>query len=118
MASNADIEYFHVSQHSQLYADLHVDPLEVLCGNPTTTLRCFVKLPTEFALAEFHQLNACLPKEPHRYAQRMLALFFSNEVLANSNCTPAKGRQLLDHNVMKAIKCKFKFIWCSNAKSF
>ena len=92
-----------------LYVDLHVDPLQVVCGNPASKLRCAVKLPTESALAEFHQLNACLPKQPHRYAQRMLALFFSNEVLANSNCTPAKGRQLVDQHVLLAIKRKFQF---------
>ena len=65
---------FHVSQHMIVYTD----PLEVLCGNPGTALKCFVKLPNESVLAEFHQLNACLPSKPHRYAQRMLSLFFSN----------------------------------------
>ena len=89
---------------------VYADPLEVLCGNPGTALKCFIKLPNESALAEFHQLNACLPSEPHRYAQRMLSLFFSNEVLANSNCSPAKGRQLVDQKVMNAIIHKFNFI--------
>ena len=92
---------FHVSQHTRLYMQTH---FEYYAGNPGTALKCFVKLSNESALAEFHQLNACLPSKPHRYAQRMLSLFFSNEVLAISNCTLAKGRQLADHKVMNAIK--------------
>ena len=81
-----------------------------------------LKLPSEQAKAEFQQLSACPPRDPGKYALRLLSILFTNDVLANSNCTPAEGRNLIDLNVLLAIKGRqsrqiattcFMFVQCS-----
>ena len=65
-----------------------------------------VKLPTSAALAEFKQIDACPPKDPAKFALKLLSVFFSEEELGRSNCTKADGRDLLDQEVLLGIKCK------------
>lgn len=83
------------------------DPLQIVCGNSATSAHMVMKLPSEKAVAQFVQLNAISPAEAGKFALRMLSLFYTNEELAESNCTLAEGRKLIDHEVLLAIQCKF-----------
>lgn len=82
-------------------------PLEVVCGNPTSKdNQVLVKLPSEAAKALYAQINNCPPKDPAKFALRLLSVFFSDDELAESNCTEAKGRTLLDQSILWGIKCE------------
>ena len=80
----------------------------VTFGKPS--LHCKVTLLTEKAVAEFWQLNNCPPADPGKFALRLLSLCFTNEELAESNCTPAEGRRLLNQEILTAIKRETPFI--------
>ena len=79
--------------HSYIY--VAQDPLQVLCGKSATSSHLLVKLPSEKAVAQFYQLNACAPVDAGKFALRLLSLFYTNEELAESNCMPAEGRKLI-----------------------
>lgn len=84
-----------------------IDPLMVCCGNPAVTGKhVHLKLSTEAALADFKQLTSCPPKEPAKFALKLLSMFFTDKELSESNCTRAEGRQLLDPNTLTGIRCK------------
>ncbi len=77
------------------------------CGEEGTKGKfVVVDLPSEAALAEFQQVNACLPKDPEKFALKLLSVFFTEEELGRSNCTKAEGRDLLNQEILLAIKCK------------
>ena len=80
----------------------------VTFGKPS--LHCKVTLPTEKSVAEFWQLNNCPTADPGKFALCLLSLCFTNEELAESNCTPAEGRCLLNQETLTAIKCETLFI--------
>lgn len=87
---------------------LNADPLMVCCGQPRLAGKhVYLKLPTEAAVAEFRQLEGCPPKEPGKFALKLLSIFFCDEELSESNCTKAEGRKLLDQNILLGIKCKW-----------
>ena len=66
-----------------------------------------VRLPSEAGLALFQQAVGCPPVgRPQQFALNLLTAFFSEEVLADSCCTKAKGRKLLDQQLLLAIKGK------------
>jgi hypothetical protein len=66
-----------------------------------------VKVPSEAALNEFQQITACGPSwEPSKSAKSLMAIFWSDEELAESCCTYAKGRKLLDQRILLGIKCE------------
>ena len=66
-----------------------------------------VRLPSEAGLALFHQAIACPPLDrPQQFTLNLLAAFFSEEELADSCCTKAKGRKLLDQRILLAMKGK------------
>lgn len=69
----------------------------------------YLTLPSEAAVIEFQHLNYCPPKDPAKYALKLLALFVSEEELGQSNCTRAEGRKLIDQTVLLGIKRKFCF---------
>ena len=77
---------------------------EVCCGDPETPNYINIDVPSALALSRFKELEAFPPKEPTRYALRLLAIFFSDEELAKSNCTKAEGRNLLDRRTLDAIR--------------
>ena len=77
------------------------------CGDPGGQHK-ILKVPSEAALNQFKQLSslsapAC---DPAKFALRLLSVFFSDADLAESNCTYAEGRKLLDQNILNGIKCK------------
>ena len=76
------------------------------CGDPETQNCIYISVPSALALSRFKELEAFPPKEPTRYALRLLAIFFSDEELARSNCTKAEGRNLLDRRTLDAIRGK------------
>ena len=80
-----------------LKTDSFLDPLVVCCGEKAVKGRSV--LLTSAALAEFKQIDACPPKDPAKFALRLLPVFFSDEELGRSNCTKAEGRDLLDQEV-------------------
>jgi hypothetical protein len=68
-------------------------PLEVCLGDQ----QVLVKVPSEAALNEFQQITVCVPSwEPSKSVN--MAIFWSDEELAESCCTYAKGRKLLYTN--------------------
>ena len=77
---------------------------EVCCGNPETSSCIYINVPSAVALTRFRELEALPPKEPTKYALRLLSIFFGEEELARSNCTKAEGRNLLDRTTLDAIK--------------
>ena len=66
-----------------------------------------LQVPSDAAVALFNQVNSCLPKEPGKFATKLLDVFFTEDKLARSCCTRASGRELLDQNVLLGIKCGF-----------
>ena len=85
-----------------------IDHLEVICGNPNSRdNKIILKVPSEAAKALYLQINNCPPKDPAKFALRLLSVFFTDEELAESNCTDAKGRKLLDQSILWGIKCKY-----------
>lgn len=96
------------------------ESLRVSCGNRQAEGRhIHVNVPSLAALSAFQSINAAPPIDPAKFALRMLNIFFSLEELAGSNCTKAEGRNLLDPNILLAIKRKriiFELIfWFSSA---
>ena len=83
---------------------IHTDPLDVCCGDPRKATSMYVKVPSEAALCQFRELAAFPPKDPAKYALKLLSVFFTDDDLAESNCTRAEGRKLLDQNIIVAIK--------------
>ena len=81
-----------------------IGPLEVCCGDPKKSSYVWISVPSEAALLQFHELAAFPPQEAAKYALKLLSVFFSDEELAQSNCTHAEGRNLLDRNTLLAIK--------------
>ena len=79
-------------------------PLAVCCGDPRKSSCAWVEVPSEAALTLFWELAAFPPKDPGRYALQLLSVFYSDEELAESNCTRAEGRKLIDQNILIAIK--------------
>ena len=69
-----------------------------MCGNPRSKLHIVLQVSSDAAVALFHQANSCLPKEPGKFATKLLDVFFTEEKLARSCCTRASGRELLDQN--------------------
>ena len=67
---------------------------------------CIVSLPSRAALAEYNSVNSAPPSDASKFALRLLGVFFTVEELARSNCTKADGRELLDPEILQAIKCK------------
>ena len=60
-------------------------PLEVLCGNSSSKdNQIVVKLPSEEAKALYAQINNCPPKDPAKFALRLLSVFLSGDELAQS----------------------------------
>ena len=85
----------------------YIDHLEVICGNPNSRDdKISLKVPSEAAKALYLQISNCPPKDPAKFALRLLSVFFTDEELAESNCTDAKGRKLLDQSILWGIKCK------------
>ncbi len=77
------------------------------CGEPGVKGRSVVvELPSEAALAQFIQIN-CPPKDPAKFALKLLSVFFTDEELSQSNCTKAEGRDLLNQEILVAIKCEY-----------
>ena len=85
------------------------ESLQVCCGNRQAAgQHITITMPSLAALTAFKSINAAPPTDPSKFALRLLTIFFSMEELAASNCTRAEGRNLLDSNVLLAIKCKTK----------
>ena len=83
------------------------EPLEVCLGD-LKGQHVLVKVPSEAALNEFQQITACtLSLKPSKFATSLMSVFWSDEELAESNCTFAKGRKLLNQRIMLGIKCKY-----------
>ena len=81
--------------------------LQVCCGDRKVSGRyAVVSLPSTAALAEFKSINTAPPRDPAKFALRLLGIFFTLEQLSVSNCTKAEGRELLDPNILQAIKRK------------
>lgn len=79
--------------------------LQVCCGKAGVRGKhSVVTLPSEAARAEFVQVNACPPSNPAKFALKLLSVFFTQDELAESNCTKADGRKLLDQDILQAIK--------------
>lgn len=82
----------------------------VCCGNSAEKGKhIYLTLPSEAAVMGFQQLESCPPKDPGKFAIKLLTLFYGDEELSQSNCTRAEGRKLLDQEVLLGIKCKFVF---------
>ena len=83
--------------------------LQVCCGESKAPERhVMVSLPSTAALAEYKSINTAPPYDPAKFALRLLGVFFTLEQLSTSNCTKAEGRELLDPNILQAIKRKEK----------
>lgn len=81
--------------------------LQVCYGNSKQRDRhSIVNVPSIAALADFNSVNSAPPSDPAKFALRLLGIFFSYEELAKSNCTKADGRDLLDPEIILAIKRK------------
>ena len=50
--------------------------IEVVCRDPTKK-QVVLQLPSAAAVAMFNQQNACLPKEPRKFATKLLDVFFT-----------------------------------------
>lgn len=87
-----------------MHVHLSTGPLEVCCGDPRKSSCVWIKVPSQAALSLFRQLSTFPPKDPGRYALKLLSVFYSDEELAESNCTKAEGRKLVDQDVLIAIK--------------
>ena len=61
-------------------------------------------LPSEAAIALFHDVNCCLPADAGTFAKKLLDVFFSEVELARSCCTKVAGRELLDQMMLRGIK--------------
>ena len=86
---------------------LSADMLVVCCGQAGVRGKhVYVNLPSEAALADYHQLNNFPPASAAKFALKMLSILFSEEELSISNCTKAEGRKLLNQEKLMAIKCK------------
>ena len=72
-----------------------------------------VTMPSETALVEYKQINVCPPSDPAKFALKFLSVFFTTKQLARSNCTKAGRRELLDQDILQAIKHT-----CFNVQSF
>ena len=83
------------------------DPLDVICGDPQGQHK-ILKVPSEAALNQVMQLSSLSApaSDPSKFALRLLSVFFSEEELAEGNCTYAEGRKLLDQDILNGIKCK------------
>lgn len=88
----------------------NIDPLEVCCGDPKKASCMFIKVPSEAALSQFRELAAFPPKDPSKYALKLLSVFITDSELAESNCTRAEGRKLLDQDIIVAIKGKMAIL--------
>ena len=85
------------------------NPLDVVCGDPSTSGKHIVlQVPSLAALNQFEQITATAhTSDPAKFALKLLSVFFSDEELAESNCTFAEGRRMLDQNILLGIKCEF-----------
>ncbi len=98
---------------SSVYAPNYTPPVflhkyrssSVCLGDPSNK---GIKLPVPLAAAteQLTQLKHSLPNDAEKYALKLLFIFFKDEELAESNCTLAEGRRLLDQDVLKGIQCK------------
>ena len=87
-----------------------LDPLEVCLGDRKGQ-HVLAKVPSEAALNEFQQITACGPSwEPSKSAKSLMAIFWSDEELAESCCTYAKGRKLLNQRILLGIKCRYNIM--------
>ncbi len=68
-----------------------------------------VVLPSPLAAEQLTQLRHSVPKDAAKYALKLLSIFFSDSELAESNCTPAEGRKLLNKDVLKGIQCEYMY---------
>lgn len=79
--------------------------LQVFCGDKKARGRySIVTVPSRAALAEYNSVNSAPPGDAAKFALRLLGVFFTSEELARSNCTKAEGRELLDPEILQAIK--------------
>ena len=82
------------------------------CGQPEVDGKhVYLTLHSEMAVSEFQQISFCPPSEPAKFALRLLSVFFSDDVLAESNCTKAEGRKLLDQQILLGIRCEFTLLF-------
>ena len=84
------------------------DPLQVICGDPRRSASCehvILKVPSAAALMEFNRVSEFVHGAPKKFALKLLSIFFTDEELAESNCTYAPGRKLLDQQVLRGIQC-------------
>ncbi len=94
-------------EQSMSQNDVAGDPLGAWFGNPHNKAQMvWMTFQSEEQLQQFRNVNTTRPKDAAKYALRLLTLFFSEEELAESNCTPAEGRKLLDQKTLSAIKRK------------
>jgi hypothetical protein len=79
--------------------------LQVCCGRAGVKGKfTIVSLPSEAALAEYNALLSTPPADAAKFALKLLSIFFTSEELGRSNCTKAEGRDLLDQQILQAIK--------------
>ena len=88
-------EYFHCS-----------DELVMWFGMPKSRQGMELVLPSKHAVERLKNLRSSIPKDAGKYALKLLSIFFSDETLAESNCSPAEGRHLVDPDVLTGIHCK------------
>ena len=92
---------------NSFYTIVSIDPLMVCCGDAEQKDKhVYLTLPSEDALIALRQLNYNPPKDPAKFALKLLTLFISEEELGQSNCTWAEGRKLIDQKILLGIKCK------------
>ena len=89
--------------------DGSLGPLTVCCGEAGVKGKhMMVELPSEHeaALSQFHQVDSCHLKDPAKFTLQLLSVFFSDEEFGRPNCTKAEGREILNPQVLTAIKRK------------
>ena len=83
---------------------LSTGPLEICLGDPDKSSCVYVNLPSQAASAQFKEVEGILPNTPSLYALRLFSIFFSEREQALSCYTKAKGRKLLDQDILKGMK--------------
>ncbi len=69
-------------------------------------------------LQQFGNVNTTRPKDAAKYALRLPTIFFSEEDLAVSNCTPAEERKILDHKRLHTKKGRCMSMQCYGILQF
>ena len=78
--------------------DIHSRPLE--------NKKMWIPLASKSDVQKFHSVNQNLPPAAHKYALKLMDVFFTKEELKTGNCTVAEGRTLLNQQILQGMKCK------------